>query len=72
MLFLLHPVLDGLLDRPTHAIHEAGRFYTLHRVYLAGTMFQMLAGLFFLALALATWQRRDSGGEKGTSLFNIE
>lgn len=61
MLFVLHPILDGMLDQSTHAIRNAARFYTLHRVYLAGTMLQMLAGLWFLTLALATWQSDDGG-----------
>lgn len=58
-LFILHPMLDRLLDAEALAILDPDRFYTLHQAYLLGTSIQLLAGPVFLACVLAIWRRQD-------------
>jgi hypothetical protein len=59
MLFLLHPVLDGLIDAQAHVVLDGGRFYGLHRVYLIGTTIQIMIGVAHAGCVLAAWQDED-------------
>ena len=47
-LVVLHGSLDALLDAQSLSVHDAERFYKLHRVYLLVTAVQWLAGLAHL------------------------
>lgn len=65
-LFILHPMLDRLLNVEAYEILEPERFYPLHQMYLVGTSAQLLAGLVFLVCLLASWRRQDIlGPERG-------
>lgn len=44
----LHGSLDALLDPQSQSVHDAERFYNLHRAYLLVTAVQWLAGLAHL------------------------
>jgi hypothetical protein len=60
-LYLLHPMLDRLLDIETHRISDRVQFYGLHRNYMNVATAQWAAGLLHLALLLVAWRRRDVG-----------
>lgn len=47
-LAMLHGSLDALLDPQSQSVHDAERFYNLHRAYLLITAVQWLAGLAHL------------------------
>ncbi len=47
-LAVLHGSLDALLDPQSQTVSDGERFYSLHRVYLALTAIQWLAGLVHL------------------------
>ena len=44
-LWLLHPVLDALLDPTTMSVTDSVAFYQWHRLYLAATTIQWAAGV---------------------------
>lgn len=56
-LFILHPMLDRLLDFSTREILDEPRFYFLHRVYLILSTVEWLAAW----VVLAGWFGRASG-----------
>lgn len=58
-LFILHPMLDRLLDAEGFEILDPERFYFLHQIYLIGTSVQLFAGLAFLVCILAAWRQED-------------
>lgn len=58
-LFLLHPVLDGMLDASARAIVAPDRFYGLHRIYLSLTMAQLATALVHVVCVLTLWRWRD-------------
>lgn len=58
--FLLHRIIDGLLDTETHKIHgPLDHFFVWHRSYMAVASLQWLAALIYLWLALIIWRRTD-------------
>ncbi|MDB6067087.1 MAG: hypothetical protein JWR26_3295 [Pedosphaera sp.] len=58
-LFLLHPVIDRMLDRANLKIHDLGHFYYWHRAYLLTVTVQWLAALLYLWVALLIWREAD-------------
>ncbi len=58
-LFVLHSVLDGLLDPARRQILDEDRFYGLHRAYLITTMMQQAAGLVHITGVLTAWRFSD-------------
>ena len=59
-LFLLHRVIDNLLDTATHKIHgPLDHFFIWHRSYMAVASMQWLAALIYLWLALRIWRETD-------------
>lgn len=59
-LFLLHRIIDNLLDTEAHKIHgPLDHFFVWHRSYMAVASLQWLAALLYLFLALAIWRQTD-------------
>ena len=59
-LFLIHPVLDHMLDTATHKIHNPMvTFFNWHRFYMIVASAQWLAALIYLWLALIIWRETD-------------
>ncbi len=59
-LFVLHRVIDNLLDIGAHKIHgPLDHFFVWHRSYMAVASLQWLAALLYLWLALMTWRETD-------------
>ena len=58
-LFVLHPVLDRLLDPNARQVLDEASFYALHRVYLLCSTAQLGLGLAHVAAALAAWRSLD-------------
>lgn len=56
-LFILHPMLDRLLDFTAREIIDEPRFYFLHRVYLIVSTVEWLAAW----VVLARWFGRNTG-----------
>lgn len=69
-LFVLHPMLDRLLDAKALAILDPEQFYFLHQIYLIGTSIQLFAALAFLVCVLAVWRRQDMLEFERTSLHS--
>jgi hypothetical protein len=57
--FLIHHVIDGMLDTSTHKIHNFEHFYGWHRFYMVTASFQWLAALAYLWIALVIWRDTD-------------
>ena len=62
-LFILHPMLDRLLDFTAREIIDEPRFYFLHRVYLCVSTVEWLAAW----VVLAGWFEHANGADKGHS-----
>ena len=63
-LFVLHPMLDKLLEPEHEHVNDDARFYQLHRIYLWVSTVQWIACWFWLILIIRGWtkeQTRDSG-----------
>ena len=56
-LFVLHPILDGMLDPSSRQVLAADRFYNWHRAYLIIATVQWLATLGFIWMTLHRWRR---------------
>ena len=63
-LFILHPMLDRLLDFSAREILDEPRFYFLHRVYLCLSTAQWLAGW----VMLGGWFAPNGAGKPGLSV----
>jgi hypothetical protein len=59
-LFIMHPMLDRLLDFDAHTVVDEARFRALHRHYLTASTVQWGAGLLFIWCA-ATRRREGRG-----------
>jgi hypothetical protein len=58
-LFVIHPVIDHMLDPATHKIHDLGHFFNWHRAYMATASLQWLIALIYLWLAMHLWRKND-------------
>jgi hypothetical protein len=58
-LFILHPILDGMLDTEIHAVHGGSVFFDWHRRYMAVASLQWLAALGYMWMALLIWRATD-------------
>jgi hypothetical protein len=59
-LYLIHPVLDAMLDTSTHKIH--GRmdvFFNWHRLYMTVATAQWGFALIYLWLEIMVWRKTD-------------
>lgn len=57
-LFVLHPMLDAMIDVEAKAVSESAKFYQLHRVYLWASTFQWIAAWGWLVLLVVGLERR--------------
>jgi len=64
-LFVIHPVLDGMLDKDSHKIHGGSVFFDWHRRYMAVASLQWLAALAYMWVALIVWRRTDERKSQG-------
>ena len=59
-LFLIHPVLDAMLETSTHKIHgHLDIFFNWHRLYMAVATAQWAAALVYLWLTVVLWRQSD-------------
>ena len=59
-LFLIHSVLDGMLETSTHKIHgHMDVFFNWHRLYMAVATAQWCAALVYLWLIMVLWRQSD-------------
>jgi hypothetical protein len=58
-LFILHPILDGMLETQTHKIHGGSVFFDWHRRYMAVASLQWLAALTYMWIAIFIWRATD-------------
>lgn len=58
-LFVVHPVLDGMMDHANRAVHAVRRFRRFHRVYLWLSTVQWFAAVWLLERTLAAWSLED-------------
>ena len=54
-LFLIHPVMDRVLDTTVHGVNEPITFYQWHRAYLLSVTGLWLGGIFHLWFLLKSW-----------------
>jgi hypothetical protein len=55
-LYIMHPMLDRMLDIEAHRIVDRSRFHGLHAVYMNLSTVQWVAGLLHLWLTLFIWR----------------
>jgi hypothetical protein len=55
-LYLIHPMLDRMLDLEAHRVVDRSRFYGLHAAYMNLSTTQWVAGLLHLWLTLFVWR----------------
>ncbi len=58
-LYIIHPLIDALLNPGAHTIHDYDRFLTLHNVYLGFATVQWCAALSYMWLSMRAWQLDD-------------
>jgi hypothetical protein len=58
-LFIIHPMLDRLLDPAAHEIIEPGRFRSLHKLYMNTSTVQWSATIAHMIAVLLAWRMTD-------------
>ena len=67
-LFVLHPIMNQLIDPKTGLISDRKQFYSLHRAYLWISTFQWAAGWIWLSILIKSWHSIDGSDDpSGTS-----
>lgn len=59
-LFMVHRLMDRLLESPGFKIHQISHFTDLHTVYLGFATVQWTAAVLHIGLSLAAWRQLDS------------
>jgi hypothetical protein len=73
-LYIMHPMLDRMLDIETHRIVDRSHFYRMHKGYMNLSTMQWTAGLLHLWLTLLVWHagRTPVGGTLARLLASPE
>ena len=58
-LFILHPMLDRMIDVESKTTSDAALFYNLHRVYLWASTIQWMAAWAWLLIWVSEWVRSN-------------
>ncbi len=58
-LFVLHPIMNQMIDSKTEVIHDRKQFYSLHRSYLWLSTVQWAAGWIWLSILIKCWHTND-------------
>lgn len=58
-LFIVHPMMDGLLEVQGHKLHDYEQFSRLHTVYLTFATIQWCAAFLQIWLMLMIWRQQD-------------
>jgi predicted membrane protein len=65
-LFVLHPMMDQMIDPQSGNISDRKRFYSLHRAYLWISTFQWAAGWIWLSILIKSWYSNDGTGNQSS------
>lgn len=58
VLFVVHPILDSMLEPEHEHVNDDARFYEMHRIYLWASTIQWLLCLVWLVVIVRDWQNR--------------
>ena len=61
-LFVLHPVMNQMIDPNSGVISDRKQFYSIHRAYLWISTFQWAAGWVWLSILIKHWRSIDGSG----------